>query len=384
MNERIYGFPMDKGSKKGKKIEKTDKKDKYLTDELPTNKGEVIYDAAVCPQDIAYPTVLGLLNTAREITEAIIDHLHAKQPDGKKPRTYRQMARFGDYSVIVTDQNGWESMATATVPCTLRIDVRNEGNNTFTVEALDGVPPFNLSWSTNNFANTQTLPPGTHTVKVSDGFGCCEILHTITIEDQPEDGTFTDLRDGNVYKTVKIGTQTWFAENLRYAGDIPHVPSKEAWAAIWNYGNPTGQPAWVYYNNDSNKNAVYGKLYNWYTVNTGTLCPSGWHIPTGEDALTLFNFLGDPDVAGGKLKIVTGWDSPNTGATNETGFSGLPGGYRWVSGTFIMLGSNGHWWSSSGTNDFGSYWQLIGSSENITNPFTGPSAVGSSCRCLKD
>lgn len=68
MNERIYGFPMDKGSKKGKKIEKTDKKDKDPTDELPTNKGEVIYDAAVCPQDIAYPTDLGLLNTAREIT----------------------------------------------------------------------------------------------------------------------------------------------------------------------------------------------------------------------------------------------------------------------------------------------------------------------------
>jgi IS5 family transposase len=89
MNERIYGFSMDKGSKKGKKTEKTDKEDKDPTDELPANKGEVIYDATVCPQDIAYPTDLGLLNTAREITEAIIDHLHAKQP-GKKPITYRQ------------------------------------------------------------------------------------------------------------------------------------------------------------------------------------------------------------------------------------------------------------------------------------------------------
>jgi hypothetical protein len=93
MNERIYGFSMDKVSKKGKKTEKTDKKDKDPTDELPTNKGEVIYDATVCPQDIAYPTDLRLLNTAREITEAIIDHLHAKQPVSGKPRTYRKKAR---------------------------------------------------------------------------------------------------------------------------------------------------------------------------------------------------------------------------------------------------------------------------------------------------
>lgn len=93
MNERIYGFSMDKGSKKGTKTDKTGKKDKDPADELPTNKGEVIYDATVCPQDIAFPTDLGLLNTAREITEAIIDHLHAKQPVGKKPRTYRQKAR---------------------------------------------------------------------------------------------------------------------------------------------------------------------------------------------------------------------------------------------------------------------------------------------------
>lgn len=92
MNERIYGFSMDKGSKKGKKTEKINKKDIDPTDELPTNKGKVIYDATVCPQDIVYPTDLGLLNTAREITEAIIDALHLKNDEGKKPRTYRKIA----------------------------------------------------------------------------------------------------------------------------------------------------------------------------------------------------------------------------------------------------------------------------------------------------
>ena len=93
MNERIYGFSMDKASTKDKKAKKTDKNEEDPTDGLSTNKGEVIYDATVCPQDIAYPTDLGLLNTAREITEEIIDLLHARQPNGKKPRTYRQKAR---------------------------------------------------------------------------------------------------------------------------------------------------------------------------------------------------------------------------------------------------------------------------------------------------
>jgi hypothetical protein len=93
MNERIYGFSMDKGSRKGKKDDKNNKGNKDPAGDKPKNKGEVIYDATVCPQDIAYPTDLGLLNKAREITETIIDHLHVKQPVGKKPRTYREKAR---------------------------------------------------------------------------------------------------------------------------------------------------------------------------------------------------------------------------------------------------------------------------------------------------
>lgn len=360
-----------------------------------------------------------------------------------------KMARFGDYSVTVTDQNGCESKATATVPCTLRIDVRNEGN-TFTVEALDGVPPFNFSWSTNNFANPQTLPSGTHTVKVIDGLGC-EILHTINIgcdlevgiqkdgnnltaqatggtapytftwsngtissslsnlapgtysvvvkdivgceksasvtidSEVPENGTFTDPRDGNVYKIVKIGTQTWFAENLRYAGDIPQVVSNEAWAAIWNNGNPTNQPAWAYHDeNDPNNNAVYGKLYNWYAVNTGTLCPSGWHIPTDEEWTTLANYLGGPGVAGGKMKSVTDWEAPNHGATNISGFTGLPGGRRGKEGGFTPLEIIGHWWSSSPFNSSFALSRYLTRLDRNLFRSSYYLADGMSCRCLKD
>jgi uncharacterized protein (TIGR02145 family) len=359
-----------------------------------------------------------------------------------------KMARFGEYSVTVTDQNGCESKATATVPCTLRIDVRNEGN-TFTVEALDGVPPFNFYWSTNNFANPQTLPPGTHTVKVIDGLGC-EILHTINIgcnmdvsvkkdgnnltaqatggtapytftwsngtispslsnlapgtysvvakdkvgceksasvtieEEGPEYGTFTDPRDGNVYKTVKIGNQTWFAENLRYAGNIPQVASKEEWLKI--YYNKTSQPAWVYYNNDPNYNSIYGKLYNWYAVNTGSLCSQGWHIPTLEEWKYLRDFLGGYLVGGGKMKSQTGWNAPNQGATNESGFSGLPGGERYFNSNseFYGLGKYGFWWSSSTRDDRDAYSFSLYYTDS--NPYLVyyEKVRAQSCRCIKD
>jgi uncharacterized protein (TIGR02145 family) len=364
-----------------------------------------------------------------------------------------KMARFGDYSVTVTDQNGCESKATATVPCTLRIDVRNEGN-TFTVEAVDGVPPFNYSWSTNNFANTQTLPPGTHTVKVIDGLGC-EILHTINIgcnlavsiqkdgnnvtaqptggtspytftwsngaitasqsnlapgtysvvvkdkvgceksasvtidAEGPEDGTFTDPRDGNVYKTVKIGNQTWFAENLRYTGNIPQISSGNEWYAIANEGNHTGQSAWAYYGNDPGKDPIHGKLYNWYAVKTGMICPPGWHIPTVEEWRILSNFLGGAEVAGIKMKSVTGWTNPYLITTNESGFTGLPSGTRSISGSFWNLGLNGYWWSSS-LYDEARYGEKVVWSTNLGVDYShlgfhySSSTNGFSCRCLKD
>jgi uncharacterized protein (TIGR02145 family) len=357
-------------------------------------------------------------------------------------------ARFGDYSVTVTDQNGCESQATATVPCSLKIDVLNT-SNTFTIEVLDGFPPYYYTWSNGGFTNSQTLPPGNHSVTIRDGLGC-EILHTFTIgcdmgvniqrdgnnvtaqvtggtapytyswsngattasqsnlapgtytvvvQDKigceksasitiggPEYGTFTDPRDGNVYKTVKIGNQTWFAENLRYSEGIPQITSQEAWVAIWNNGNPTGQPAWVYYDNNSSYNTIYGKLYNWYAVNTGTLCPQGWHIPTTAEWTILANFLGGHTIAGGKMKSITGWNSPNTGATNESGFTGLPGGNRNnVDGKFYVIGLKGIWWSSSPNGSNNAWgWDLNSANGTLIYYSEYPKARGFSCRCLKD
>jgi uncharacterized protein (TIGR02145 family) len=153
--------------------------------------------------------------------------------------------------------------------------------------------------------------------------------------------------DGNVYKTVTIGTQTWMAKNLKTTKlndgiPIPLVRDSISWPVLTT-------PAYCWYNNDEkvNKN-IYGALYNWHTVNTGKLCPSGWHVPSDDEWKILFAYLGGAD-AGDKLqeKGTTHWVNPNPGATNESGFTALPGGLRIKSGTFVALGLSSYWWCST-------------------------------------
>jgi uncharacterized protein (TIGR02145 family) len=148
--------------------------------------------------------------------------------------------------------------------------------------------------------------------------------------------------------SVTIGTQKWSITNLdvttyRNGDPIDQVTDPTAWAAL-----TTG--AWCYYNNDAANGAIYGKLYNWYAVNDPRgLAPTGWHIPTDPECTTLTNYLGGWQYVGGKMKT-TGtslWTSPNTGATNESDFAGLPGGYREYEGTFTHVGINGYWWTAS-------------------------------------
>lgn len=161
-------------------------------------------------------------------------------------------------------------------------------------------------------------------------------------------GTMTD-QDGNTYKTVIIGTQTWMAENLRTTkyrdGEaIPEVTDDSVW---WHLS--TG--AYCNYENTRNSDsiAIFGRLYNWYAKSK--IAPTGWHIPSNSDWIILLNYLGGKDVAGGKLKEAgtTHWQSPNIGATNESGFTALPGGDRFFMGRFngVKIGSGGVWWSSS-------------------------------------
>jgi uncharacterized protein (TIGR02145 family) len=157
--------------------------------------------------------------------------------------------------------------------------------------------------------------------------------------------------DGNAYPTFQIGTQVWMAENLRVThyknGDvIPEVTDGGAWAAL-----TTGAYCW--YENSQLTNAKYGTLYNWHAVNDSRgLCPAGWHAPSDAEWTTLTTYLGGEIFAGGKLKSESAlWDSPNTDATNSSGYTGLPGGVRDFGGEFYNVGLYGYWWTSTEYDD---------------------------------
>lgn len=199
--------------------------------------------------------------------------------------------------------------------------------------------------------------------------------------------TVTDI-DGNVYNVVTIGNQCWMKENLkttRYRnGDlIPLGLSDTQW-------ENTNSGACDFYNNNAQYNNPYGKLYNGYAMaDQRGLCPTGWHVASENDWNSMVNILGGDNIAGGKMKLVgdlqsgTGfWQAPNTGATNSSGFSGPPGGYRNPNGSYSQIGNQGYWWTPSSTN-FGAIIFLEYNSGNATVGGAVPN-VGFSVRCVKD
>jgi uncharacterized protein (TIGR02145 family) len=202
-------------------------------------------------------------------------------------------------------------------------------------------------------------------------------------------GSMTD-QQGNVYKTILIGTQEWMAENLKtsiYRNGEPIETNLTD--AEWANTPNTQIGAWAFYSNDSQYDCPYGKLYNWYAVaDPRHLCPSGWHEPTDGEWTTLLYYLDGESVAGGKMKS-TGlqyWISPNNDATNESSFSGLPGGRRANDGVFGNVGYDGYWWSSS---EFAANFALYRSLNNYVgnayqNVFLYSKLYGFSVRCLRD
>jgi uncharacterized protein (TIGR02145 family) len=191
--------------------------------------------------------------------------------------------------------------------------------------------------------------------------------------------------DGNVYKIVTIGTQTWMAENLKttklYDGTlIPHKTKPSDWGMLTTFG-------YCSYSNDSiqNKN-IYGALYNWYTVFTSKVCPQGWHVPSDDEWTTLTTFLGGMSDTGGKLKEIgtSHWNSPNVNATNESGFTALPSGCRSNDGTFNSIGNEGVWWSSTEVNNSGSWTWYVYYNLPMVSKSSYPKQGGFSIRCIKN
>lgn len=195
------------------------------------------------------------------------------------------------------------------------------------------------------------------------------MLTGLTTDDET-DTRLTDPRDGKVYKTVTIGDQVWMAQNLAY--------------------RPERARGWSYRNNRRNLE-TYGYLYDWNTAQE--VCPPGWRLPSFQDWEKLGESLGGVEAAGGKLKS-TGtlkdrsglWESPNLGATNESGFSGLPGGIRYSNGAFEHIGEFGFFWSSTPT-PYDAEWSfgrtLIANRSDLHRNEV-PKGAGMSVRCLQD
>jgi uncharacterized protein (TIGR02145 family) len=220
--------------------------------------------------------------------------------------------------------------------------------------------------------------------------------------------TVTDI-DGNVYNTVTIGTQVWMKENLKTTKyndntSIPLVTIHSAWVALTT-------PGYCWYNNDAAANkTTYGALYNWYAVDATSnggknVCPTGWHVPTDNEWTTMENYLiangynYDGTITGNKyakaMASASGWSSYSGVGTvgntdypakrNATGFTALPGGYRWDPEEFINIGSYGSWWSSSEVISTYAWSRYIFCGSEIVSriSFFGKSN-GFSVRCLRD
>ena len=204
-------------------------------------------------------------------------------------------------------------------------------------------------------------------------------------------GKFSDCIkdvDGNVYKTVTIGSQTWMAENLKTSKyndgtSIPNVKDSLEWSKL-NTG------AWCYYNNDEKNNAKYGKLYNWYAVSPTTngnknVCPTGWHVPTDAEWTVLTDYLGGESVAGGKMKEIgtNNWVNSVSHATNISYFTSLPSGNRRSNGVFDQFFDFAYFWSYTAKDSIYSYYRLL-NNFSFVDIDARKKANALSIRCLKD
>lgn len=183
---------------------------------------------------------------------------------------------------------------------------------------------------------------------------------------------------------VKIGEQIWTTKNLdvdkfRNGDRIPEAKTEEQWTKAWQ----NKKPAWCYYDNDPSNGIKYGKLYNWYAVkDPRNLAPAGYHIPSIEEWDILSNFLGGERVAGKKMKSTSGWND-NQKASNESRFTGLPGGVCASNGRFFNMGEWGKWWSSTEGRLSGEGKSLFYDGVDL---LAGPGREdkGLSVRCIKD
>jgi uncharacterized protein (TIGR02145 family) len=209
------------------------------------------------------------------------------------------------------------------------------------------------------------------------------IISSLITYSQENSETVIDV-DGNVYHTIKIGTQIWLLENLKTTKYNSHAPiQKLKDNAKWEFD---ASGAYDWYNDDQSNKDIYGALYNWAAVNKGNLAPQGWHIPSIEEWQVLIDFLGGEKIAGGKMKDlgIDFWDKPNTGGDNSSGFKAVASGVKNKDGSFSFAGNRSLFWSSTSSN--------LLQAKTITLMFNSPKLYifsnsknyGCAVRCIKD
>jgi uncharacterized protein (TIGR02145 family) len=321
------------------------------------------------------------------------------------------------FTVIATNANGnslassaSNSVTPSTVPDAPTIGTATAGNAqttvTFTAPASNGgsaITGYTVTSSPGGITGTGSSSPitvpgltngtaYTFTVVASNanGTGAASSASNSVTPSSP----VIDV-EGNVYNTIYIGTQLWMAENLKTTKyndgtAIPNITVDATWAAA-----TTG--AYSDYSNTPANSTTYGRLYNWYAVDNNAatkvasnggknVCPTSWHVPSDEEWTTLTTYLGGETIAGGKLKE-TGtmhWSSPNTGATNETGFTALPSGLHYYNGIYVLIGYDGYWWSSTESTTSGAWFRRTYSNAAIVGRYDDYKRDGISVRCVSD
>jgi len=267
-------------------------------------------------------------------------------------------------------------------PCSLfTVSIKLEGTYTLIAEPEDGAPPYMYSWSTGATTGSITAnTAGIYTVTVWDD-NACEVTESFNFSPDDDCGITSILdADGNLYDVVTIGGRCWMVQNMSKHSGIAEKTADTAWAGSF-------APSWCNYDNSALNGAAYGKLYNWYAIEGGAICPDGWHVPTKEEWDALIAFLGGNAVAGGKMKSTSAlWDPPNTGADNSSGFDALPGGYRAHLGVFFDIKKTTVFWTST-TNPGDTttaYTVTLSTNSAFASVAFSDKNSGYSCRCVKD
>lgn len=264
-----------------------------------------------------------------------------------------------------------------------KVEIIQEGSDILKVELSGGIGPYSYEWSNGlgNFTQISVSQSGLYEVTVIDTWTKCKKSdgYQFTASIGGDCGSFTSVSDAdnNLYDIVTIGTQCWMKSNVNIETGISKITDKTEWVNSKN-------PAWCYYDNDVNNGPKYQKLYNWYAVQSGKLCPQGWHVPSMADWEKLITFLKKDSLAViSMLKQDPLWKIANP-ATNESQFSALPGGRRQTDGSFVFEGTEADFWASDVSPGGVTQAITLRAESSIISRIGWSKINGFSCRCVKN